>query len=155
MEYIPITQGGYDALVEEHEELKKVALPNIIKKVAEARSHGDLKENAEYHAAREHQSYLQGRIEFLGDKIARSQIIKSGDIDSDAIIFGSKVIVMDVDDEEEEEYTLVGPAEADAAKGMISTSSPIGKALIGKKSGDIVEVETPGGMLELKVVSFS
>lgn len=155
MDTLPITKAGFDALVEEHEKLKKVELPNIIKKVAEARSHGDLKENAEYHVAREHQSYLQGRIEFLGDKIARSQIIKTGDIDSDAIVFGSKVIVMDLDDEEEEEYTLVGPAEADAAKGMISTSSPIGKALIGKKDGDVIEVETPGGLLELKVVSFS
>lgn len=155
MDTIPITQEGYDKIVEEYNKLVKVELPAIIKKVAEARSHGDLKENAEYHAAREHQSYLQSRIDFLQDKIARSQILKTDPSKSDKIIFGSRVRTFDVDEEEEEEFILVGAAEADPANGKISTVSPIGKSLIGKRKNDIVTIETPGGSLTLKILDFS
>ena len=153
--YLPVTEEGYKKLTEEHERLKKRDLPDIIKKVAEARSHGDLKENAEYHAAREQQSWIQGRIEFLEDKIARSQIIKVLSSDFDTIIFGATVKVLDLADDFEEEFILVGAEEADAISGKISTTSPIGQALLGKKAGDTVTVNTPGGELSLKIVSFS
>jgi transcription elongation factor GreA len=155
MDTIPITEEGHEKLLKEHEHLKKVELPAIIKKVAEARSQGDLKENAEYHAAREHQGYLQGRIEFLEDRIARSQILKTDPSKSDSIIFGSIVKTLDLEDETEEEFTLVGAAEADPAHGKISTQSPIGKSLIGKCINDIVEIETPGGTLKIKILDFS
>jgi len=155
MDTIPITEEGYDKLNKEYEKLKKIDLPTIIKKVAEARSHGDLKENAEYHAAREHQSYLQGRIEFLQDKIVRSQILKTDPSQSDKIIFGSRVKTLDIEYNEEEEFILVGAAEADPSNGKISTVSPIGKGLIGKRKNDIVTIETPGGNLKLKILDFS
>lgn len=155
MDTIPITREGYNKLIEEHKNLKKVELPNVIKKVAEARSHGDLKENAEYHAAREHQSYLQGKIESLEDKIARSQIVTIDPSKSDVIIFGSKVKTLDLEFNEEEEFTLVGAAEADPSSGKISTVSPIGKSLLGKRVDDIVTIKTPGGTLKLKILDFS
>ena len=155
MDTIPITQEGYDKIVKEYDKLKTKDLPEIIKKVAEARSHGDLKENAEYHAAREYQSYIQGRIEFLQDKIARSQILKTDPSQSDKIIFGSRVKTFDMENEEEEEFTLVGAAEADPANGKISTVSPIGKNLIGKRRNEIVTIKTPGGNLRLKIIDFS
>lgn len=155
MDTIPITKEGHGKLLKEHERLKKVELPAIIKKVAEARSQGDLKENAEYHAAREHQGYLQGRIEFLEDRIARSQILETDPSKSDTIIFGSCVKTLDLEDGEEEEFTLVGAAEADPSSGKISTLSPIGSSLIGKSKNDIVEIETPGGLLKLKILDFS
>jgi transcription elongation factor GreA len=155
MDTIPITEEGHEKLLKEHEHLKKVELPAIIKKVAEARSHGDLKENAEYHAARERQGYIQGQIEFLEDRIARSQILKTDPSKSETIIFGSCVKTVDLEDGEEEEFTLVGAAEADPSSGKISTQSPIGSSLIGKRKNDIVEVETPGGLLKLKILDFS
>ena len=155
MDTIPITQEGYDKIVKEYDKLKTKDLPEIIKKVAEARSHGDLKENAEYHAAREYQSYIQGRIEFLQDKIARSQILKTDPSQSDKIIFGSRVKTFDIENEEEEEFILVGAAEADPANGKISTVSPIGKNLLGKYKNDIVTIKTPGGNLRLKIIDFS
>jgi len=155
MDRIPITEEGYTNLLKEYERLKKIELPDIIKKVAEARSHGDLKENAEYHAAREHQSYIQSKLQFLEDKIARSDVLEVNTSGCDSIIFGCKVKTIDLSDKTEEEFILVGAAEADPSRGRISTVSPIGKSLIGKKVNDIVEVETPMGVIKLKVVSFS
>ena len=154
MDTIPITKEGYEKIVKEYENLTKTELPNIIQKVAEARSHGDLKENAEYHAAREHQAYIQSRIDYLQDKIARSQIISTDTSNSDTIIFGSRVKTYDIDNDEEEEFILVGAAEADPAKSRISTVSPIGKNLLGKRKNDIVTIETPGGKLKLKIIDF-
>ncbi len=151
----PITKKGYDQLVEELERLKKVDRPNIIKAVAEARSHGDLSENAEYHAARERQSHIETRIGYLESKLASSEIIHMDTANSDTIIFGCTVKIVDLEDDFEEEYTLVGADEADPSKGKISTVSPIGKALIGKKKDEIVEVNTPGGKLKLKIIDFS
>jgi transcription elongation factor GreA len=151
----PITQEGYNKLIEEYETLANIALPDSSKRIAEARAHGDLKENAEYHAALEHQRYIQNRIEYLRDKIAHSLIVKVDAANSEVIIFGSKVKTLDLDDESEEEFVLVGPAEANPSEGRISTASPIGKSLIGKKINDIVEVETPGGMITLKVLDLS
>ena len=154
MDSIPITEDGYKRLLEEYDALKKVELPATIKRVAEARAHGDLKENAEYHAAREHQSYLQGRIEFLGDRIARSVIMKNQPAVGDTVIFGCKVKVLDIEDDFEEVYVLVGQAEAEPSKGRISTASPIGKSLLGKKVGDTIEAETPGGIFKMKILEI-
>ena len=155
MDTIPITEEGYKKIVQEYNNLVKSELPAIIKKVAEARSHGDLKENAEYHAAREHQSYIQSRIDYLQDKIARSQILKTDPSKSETIIFGSRVTTYDIDNDEEEVFILVGAAEADPSNGKISTVSPIGKNLLGKQKNDIVTIETPGGSLTLKIIDFS
>jgi len=155
MDTLPITQEGLDNLLKEHDRLKKIELPAIIIKIAEARSHGDLKENAEYHAAREHQGYIQSRMHYLEDKIARSRVVKINTSQTDRIIFGCRVSTEDLCDGTREEFTLVGPAEGDPAKGRISTASPIGKSLLGKRVDDIVEIETPGGRLKLKILSFS
>jgi transcription elongation factor GreA len=155
MQRIPITQAGLDELQKELDHLKKVERPNIIKAIAEARALGDLSENAEYHAAREKQSYIETRILFLQTQIAVSDIIVVNTEGSKTVVFGCKVTVLDMEDNTEEIYTLVGANEANPASGKISTLSPIGKALIGKAKNDIVEVATPGGALKLKVIDFS
>jgi transcription elongation factor GreA len=152
---LPITQTGFDKMVQELDQLKKVERPAIIQAVAEARSHGDISENAEYHAAREKQSHIETRISYLEDKIARAQIITVNTQNAESIVFGCKVKVKDLDDDYEEEYELVGAGETDPSLGRISTVSPIGKALIGKRSGDVVTVETPGGILKLQIVEFA
>ncbi len=152
---IPITQEGYEKLVSELDNLKKVERPAIIKKVAEARSHGDLSENAEYHAAREKQAHIESRIRFLEDKVARSEITVLDTSKHDKIVFGCTVTIVDLDDGFEEKYTLVGAAEADPSKGLISTVSPLGKALIGRQKDEELTVETPGGKVRLKVIDYS
>jgi transcription elongation factor GreA len=152
---IPITREGYEKLIKELELLKKVERPAIIKKVAEARSHGDLSENAEYHAAREKQSHIESRIRYLEDKLARSEITVLDTAQSDTVVFGCTVKIMDLEDESLEEYTLVGAAEADPSRGLISTVSPLGKALIGKQKNDEFSVQTPGGELKMKIIDFS
>ncbi|MBN1983095.1 MAG: transcription elongation factor GreA [Chitinivibrionales bacterium] len=154
MDSIPITQEGYENLLREHDYLTKVELPAIINKVAEARSLGDLRENAEYHAAREHQSLLQTKINTIRDRLSRCKIVKIGVRNSSTIIFGSHVKIMDVEDSSTEEYTLVGEAETNPGKGKISTTSPIGKALLGRSAGETVEVQTPGGKIRLKIIAF-
>lgn len=146
-----LTQAGFDKLVEELDRLMKVDLPDVIKRVAEARANGDLKENAEYHAARERQGHIQDRVRYLETTIGSAQVIEKNE-ETDAIVFGSKVTMVEVDDDDEEVYTLVGQDEADPAEGMISVTSPIGKALLGKKKGDQVEVETPGGTIEFEIL---
>jgi transcription elongation factor GreA len=154
MARIPMTKSGFDKLVEELDRMRRIELPAIIEKVAEARSHGDLKENAEYHAARERQGQIQDKIHYLENRIADAQIIEA-EGNSDEIRFGSKVICCETDDEDEkEEYVLVGADEANPSQGMISVSSPLGQALLGKKADDIVEVAAPAGKYKLKIVSF-
>ncbi|MCL1947003.1 MAG: transcription elongation factor GreA [Chitinivibrionia bacterium] len=154
MARVPMTKNGFDALVKELEKLNKVELPSIIEKVAEARSHGDLKENAEYHAARERQGQIQDKIRYLQEQITNAQVIEI-EGESDEIRFGTKVVCCEIDDEDEkEEYTLVGADEANPSNGLISVSSPLGKSLLGKKDGDIVEVDAPAGKYKLKIVSF-
>ena len=155
MDIFPITQEGYDNLLKEYEHLTKNELPAIITKVAEARSLGDLKENAEYHAAREYQSLLQSRIHDLRDKIAKSHIIKLDSAKSNCIMFGSTVQIQDIEDGIIEEYTLVGEAEANASVGKLSTASPMGKGLIGKPKGDEIKINTPNGVLQFKIINFS
>jgi transcription elongation factor GreA len=151
----PITQEGYDQLVEDYDRLKKVELPNVIRAIADARAHGDLKENAEYHAARERQSYVLTQISSIGDRIARSHIVKIDTSTTTVIIFGCKVRVRDLSDDSEEEYVLVGSSEADPGNNKISIASPIGKGLLGSKPGDVVEIETPRSMVKLKILSFT
>jgi transcription elongation factor GreA len=151
----PITQEGYENLCRELDQLKKVERPNIIKAVAEARSHGDISENAEYSAAREKQAHIESRINWLEDKIAGCRIITVDGQNSDSIVFGHKVRVKDLEDGYEEEYILVGAGETDPSKGKISTVSPIGKALIGKRREEVVSVETPGGILKLQILDFA
>ncbi len=141
----PITQPGYDKLEREIKQLKQIERPKIIEAIATAREFGDLSENAEYHAAREKQSFVEGRILDLEDKMARSDIIEVAKLSGNTIKFGATVTLIDDDTEEKVTYNITGEYEADITKKRISIASPIAKALIGKTVGDIVEVFTPGG----------
>jgi transcription elongation factor GreA len=152
---VPVTREGYEQLIKELEHLQKKELPAVIRRIADARDLGDLKENAEYHASREHQGHIQKRMAYLTDRIARSQIITADASKSDVVIFGSRVKTLLLEENTEEEFILVGESEADPHKGKISTSSPIGKSLLGKRVDEIVAVETPGGKIRLKIVSLS
>lgn len=152
---IPITRRGYNKLLEEHTKLVRIDRPDIIRKIAEARSNGDLRENAEFHAAKEQQSYIESRIQLIEDRIARSEIANDRHPDTDEVTFGSRLRVLDLSDRQVEHYTLVGPAEADPGAGTISVGSPIARALMGKRAGDIVEIDTPGGLLQLKILALS
>ena len=146
MEKIPMTRGGYDRLGEELKELKSIQRPAVIKAIAEAREQGDLSENAEYHAAREKQSFIEGRIGELEDKISRADVIDvSLLVNNKDIKFGATVTLVDEDTEEKVSYQLVGVDEANIKKGLLSITSPLGRALINKKVKDSVEINTPGG----------
>ena len=142
---IPMTKAGYEALEQEARHLKTVERPRIVKAIAEARAHGDLSENAEYHAAKEQQGMTEARVMELEHAISHAQVIDPAAISSDSIKFGATVTVIDEDTEEEITYQIVGDFEADAKNGRISISSPVARALIGKEVGDCAEVATPGG----------
>lgn len=142
---IPMTAAGYSALETELKTLKSVERPNIIVAIQEARAHGDLSENAEYHAAKERQSFIEGRILEIEDKISRAQIIDVSKLSGKVVKFGATVTVVDEDTEKKSKYQIVGDIEADFSKGLISISSPLARALIGKSVGDSVDVNTPGG----------
>ena len=144
-EKVPMTATGYAALEDELKHRQSVDRPRIIEHIAEARSHGDLSENAEYHAAKEEQSHNEGRIAELEDKLARADVIDISKLSGDTIKFGATVTVIDEDTEKKAVYQIVGEVEADAKKGKISVTSPLARALIGKKKGVSVEVNTPGG----------
>lgn len=152
MEKTPMTQEGHDALDAELKRLKTVERPSIIAAIAEARSHGDLSENAEYHAAKERQSFIEGRIAELEDKLARAQVIIPAHLSGANVKFGATVTVFDEDTEEEHSYKIVGEDEADVKSGKISIASPIARAMIGKEIGDVVEVNTPSGIRSLEIV---
>jgi transcription elongation factor GreA len=154
MEKIPFTEAGLTVLKEELVKLKTEDRPAVIKAIAEAREHGDLSENAEYHAARDRQSFIEGRVAELEDVTSRAEIIDPNKLSGDTITFGKTVIVADEETDQESEYAIVGPYEADLSRGLISTSSPIAKALIGKRVGDSVEVRTPGGNKSYEVVKI-
>ena len=157
MEKIPMTPDGLQRLEEELKHLKTVERPNIIKAISDAREHGDLSENAEYHAARERQSFCEGRIEELEDITSRAEVIEIARFKGDETVkFGAYVTVVDEDTDEEVTYQVVGPYEADINNGHISTTSPIGHALISKGVGDSVEVSTPRGskMYEIMTVNY-
>jgi transcription elongation factor GreA len=145
VEKIPMTASGYAALSDELKHRQSVDRPRIIEHIAEARSHGDLSENAEYHAAKEEQSHNEGRINELEDKLARADIIDVSKLSGDTVKFGATVTLIDEDTEKKAVWQIVGEAEADAKKGKISITSPLARALIGKKAGSSVEVVAPGG----------
>ncbi|MBI3701981.1 MAG: transcription elongation factor GreA [Afipia sp.] len=145
MEKVPMTQAGHTALEAELKRLQSVERPRIVEAIAEARSHGDLSENAEYHAAKEAQSHNEGRIAELEDQIARAEIIDVSKLSGDTIKFGATVTLIDEDTDKKAVWQIVGESEADAKKGRISITSPLARALIGKKKGASVEVVAPGG----------
>src|SRR6187399_3660543 len=145
MEKVPMTAGGYAALEVELKKRQSEDRPRIIEHIAEARSHGDLSENAEYHAAKEAQSHNEGRIAELEDKLARAEVIDVSKLSGDTIKFGATVTLVDEDTEEKKVWQIVGEPEADAKKGKISIASPLARALIGKTKGANVEVMTPSG----------
>lgn len=156
MDKFPLTKRGYLQLEQELKNLKGVDRPNIIAAIAEARSHGDLSENAEYSAAKEKQSFIEGRIQELEAVISRAQVIDPTTMSGDVVRFGATVLVADEDTDAEKEYQIVGDYEADIEKNLISVSSPIAKALIGKEVGDTVEFMAPGGKkaFEILVVKY-
>ena len=141
-----MTVEGYKALDEELKRLKTVERPAVIAAIAEARSHGDLSENAEYHAAKERQGWIEGQIAEIEDRMARAQVIDVSKLSGKQIKFGATVSVVDEDTEEEARYQIVGEHEADVKRGRVSITSPIARAIIGKEMGDVVEVNTPGGV---------
>ena len=153
MDKVPMTQDGLRTLEDELRELKGVERPAVIKAIAEARTHGDLSENAEYTAARERQGFIEGRISELEDIIARADVIDVSKLDGKVIKFGATVKLADEDTEEQVRYQIVGPYEADLTKGRISVTAPLGRALIGKTVGDSVEVQTPKGGKSYEIVS--
>lgn len=154
MQQIPMTVRGATQLKEELEFLKNVRRPEIIKAIAEAREHGDLKENAEYHAAREQQGFCEGRIQEIEGKLANSQVIDVTKIPNNGkVIFGATVVLLNINTDEEVSYQIVGDDEADIKLGLISVNSPIARGLIGKEIDDSVTISTPGGMVEFDIVN--
>jgi transcription elongation factor GreA len=145
MDKVPMTSDGYNALMDEVKLLKSVERPRIIRAIEEARAHGDLSENAEYHAAKEAQGWNETRVAELEDKISRADVIDLSKLSGDTVMFGAKVTLIDQDTDAKMIYQIVGDSEADVKKGRLSISSPIARALIGKKKGDSVDVATPGG----------
>ncbi len=153
---VPMTAAGAAKLRTELQQLKNVARPQVITAIAEARAHGDLRENAEYHAAREQQSFIEGRIADLEYKLSHAHIIDVSSLSpSDKVVFGAKVCLADEDSGEELQYQIVGEDEADIKAGLISVNSPIARALIGKFEGDQVDVQTPGGTKTYEIVQVS
>jgi transcription elongation factor GreA len=145
MDKFPMTAAGHLALEDELKRLQQIERPRIIQAIAEARSHGDLSENAEYHSAKEAQSLNEGRIAELEDKLSRAEVIDISKLSGGTIMFGATVTLVDEDTDEEKTYQIVGENEADVKSGRVSITSPTARALIGKKVGDSVEVNTPGG----------
>jgi transcription elongation factor GreA len=155
MEKVPMTAAGYIRLQEELKHLKVVERPAVIKAIAEAREHGDLSENAEYHAARERQSFIEGRVSELEDKISRAEVIDPTKLSGKTVKFGATVTLADEDTDEESTYQIVGQDESDVKARLLSITSPLARALIGKAVGDSVEVATPGGSKMYEVVSVA
>lgn len=153
MDKEPMTQHGYEKLYNELKHLKEVERPNIVEEIDVARSHGDLKENAEYHAAKEKQVFIESRIGELSDLIQKAQIIDPSNLEHKRVSFGSTVKVMDLDSEDEFEYTLVGRVESNPDRGLISYNSPLAKQLVGKEPEDEVTVRLPGGEKDLEILA--
>ena len=153
MEKIPMTRMGFDGLDRELRQLKGVERPAVIRAIAEAREHGDLSENAEYHSAREKQSFIEGRIKELEAVISRAEVIDTSKL-SGSIKFGARVTLLDEDTDEEKTFQLVGEQEADLERGLLNVRSPLARALIGKDEGDSVEVTTPGGEKSYEILSI-
>ncbi|MGE3821227.1 MAG: transcription elongation factor GreA [Isosphaeraceae bacterium] len=152
---IPMSKEGYEKLKAQLDKMKNEDMPRIAEQIAQARGYGDLSENAEYDAAMESQGMLQARINELQDKLARGMIVDRSTLPSDRVVFGSKVKVLDLDLDDEEDFILVGPGEEDYDMNKILLTSPIGQGLVGKKIGEVVEVPIPKGTLKLKIVGIS
>ena len=155
MDKVPMTTGGFVALEVELKRLQQEERPRIIQAIAEARSHGDLSENAEYHAAKESQSLNEGRIAEIEDKLSRAEVIDVSKLSGNTVKFGATVTLIDEDTEEEKKYQIVGESEADVKSGRVSITSPIARALISKKVGDTVEVNTPGGGKSYEILKIA
>lgn len=151
---IPMTRSGYEGLEEELKRLKTVERPDNVKEIETARAHGDISENAEFHAAKERQSHLDGRIRNVEDKLARAQVIDPAGQSTDQVRFGLTVSLMDTDTGEELSYTILGEEESDVSKGRISITSPVARALLGKAVGDTATVRIPKGTRELEVLEI-
>jgi transcription elongation factor GreA len=155
MEKVPMTESGYQALEAELKRLMSEERPRIIQAISDARTHGDLSENAEYHAAKEAQSLNEGRIAELEDKLSRAEVIDVSKLSGNTVKFGATVTLVDEDTEEKKIYRIVGDMEADVKAGRISISSPIARALIGKRKGDSVEVTAPGGARSYEILRIA
>ncbi|WP_300670472.1 transcription elongation factor GreA [Desulfoluna sp.] len=154
MKTIPITKEGYEKLKKELHQLKTVERPNTIEAIAVARSHGDLSENAEYDAAKDRQSFLEGRIMDLEYKIANADVIDPSDLPSDRVVFASRFVLENIDTGEEVTYQLVGQEESDISEGRVSVSSPLGQAILGKSPGNEITVQAPGGQRLYELVEI-
>jgi len=155
MKRVPLTPNGYQKLQEELSRLLKVDRPNNIKAISEARAHGDLSENAEYHAAKERQSFIEGRIQELKTKLALAEVIDPSKINQSKVAFGARVTVLDITTDKELNFILVGPEEADVRNGKISISSPVGRSLIGKEVGDTATIKAPAKTMEYEILEIN
>jgi len=155
VERTPMSREGYEKLKADLDRMQNIEMIEVTKRIAAARAHGDLSENAEYHAAREDQGMLQARIEALKDKLSRGIIVDRDNLSSETVAFGSRVVVKDLDLEEEEAFVLVGPGEEDYNNNKILTTSPIGQGLLGKKRGEIVEIQVPMGKVRFEIRDIS
>jgi transcription elongation factor GreA len=154
VEKVPITRDGFQRLKAELEHLKSVERPAVIRAIEEARSHGDLSENAEFEAAKERQGFIENRVSELDFKLGNADIIDPSEVPKDRVVFASQVILENVDSGEEVEYKLVGPDESDVSAGLISVTSPLGRAMLGKKAGDEVVLQAPAGKRVYEVVEI-
>ena len=155
VERIPMSMRGNQKLREELEQLERVERHVVVKAIEVAREHGDLKENAEYHAAKERQGMIEGRIKELKDKLGRAEIIDCRSVKTERVVFGTVVTLMDMDTDEEITYQLLGPEESDVKKGSISVLSPLGRSMLGKEPGDDVVAKTPGGIREFEIMEIT
>ena len=155
IERVPISRMGHDRLKKELENLERRERHDVIRAIEVAREHGDLKENAEYHAAKERQGHVEGRILELKDKLSRAEVIDCSDVNCSRAVFGTVVTMMDLDEDVEVTYQLLGPEESDVEKGVISIRSPLGRAILGKEIGDEAKVVTPGGIREFEIMNIT
>lgn len=155
MDKVPMTMEGHEALDTELKHLKSVERPAVIQAIEEARAHGDLSENAEYHAAKERQAFIEGRVLEIEDKLSRAHVIDIAKLSGSSVKFGATVKVVDEDTDKEAAYKIVGDDEADVSSGKVSISSPIARALIGKEIGDVVEVAAPGGAKSFEILDVA
>ena len=155
IERMPISRMGFDRLKMELENLERRERHDVIKAIEVAREHGDLKENAEYHAAKERQGHVEGRILELKDKLGRAEVIDCAEVNCSRAVFGTVVTMLDLDEDVEVTYQLLGPEESDVEKGVISIRSPLGRAILGKEIGDEAKVVTPGGIREFEIMNIT
>ena len=155
IERMPISRMGYDRLKKELDNLERRERHDVIRAIEVAREHGDLRENAEYHAAKERQGHIEGRILELKDKLGRAEVIDCSEVNCNRAVFGTVVTMLDLDEDVEITYQLLGPEESDVEKGIISVQSPLGRSIIGKEIGDEVKVVTPGGVREFEIMDIT